>query len=144
MVKREMFYNRKIYNQIKEHAHRKQVSIITGMRRTGKTTLVKQLLADVLNDNYVYIDLERLDNRYLFQTSNYDSIVLALKQRGLDFNRKCVIALDEAQLVKDLPSVVKYLYDSYDIKFIISGSSSFYLKNSFHESLSGRKKIFEV
>lgn len=139
-----MFYNRKIYNQIKEHAHRKQVSIVTGMRRTGKTTLVRQLLADVLNDNYVYIDLERLDNRYLFQTPNYDNIVLALKQRGLDFSRRCVIALDEAQLVKDLPSVVKYLYDTYDIKFIISGSSSFYLRNSFHESLSGRKKIFEV
>lgn len=139
-----MFYTRKIYLELKEHATKKQVSIITGLRRTGKTTLIKQLLIEAFNENSIYIDLERLDNRILFQTPNYDSIVLALKQRGLDFNRRCVIALDEVQLVKELPGVIKYLYDTYDIKFIVSGSSSYYLKNLFNESLAGRKKIFEL
>jgi hypothetical protein len=139
-----MLYTRKIYGALKEHADKKQVSIITGLRRSGKTTLIKQLLKEVLSDNSVYIDLERLDNRILFKTPNYDTIVLALKQRGLDFTRRCTIALDEAQLVKELPSVIKYLYDTYNIKFIVSGSSSYYLKNFFNESLAGRKKIFEL
>jgi predicted AAA+ superfamily ATPase len=139
-----MLYTRKIYGSLKEHANKKQVSIITGLRRSGKTTLIKQLLKEALSDNSVYIDLERLDNRILFKTPNYDTIVLALKQRGLDFSRRCVIALDEAQLVKELPSVIKYLYDTYNIKFIVSGSSSYYLKNFFNESLAGRKKIFEL
>ena len=139
-----MFYPRKIYHELKEHAAKKQVSVITGLRRTGKTTLIKQLLNEVLYENSLYIDLERLDNRILFQTPNYDSIVLALKQRGLDFSHRCVIALDEAQLIRELPGVIKYLYDTYDIKFIVSGSSSYYLKNFFNESLAGRKKIFEL
>jgi len=39
---------------------------------------------------------------------------------------------------------VKYLYDLYDIKFILTGSSSYYLRNRFQESLAGRKKIFEI
>jgi len=36
------------------------------------------------------------------------------------------------------------LYDHWDVKFILTGSSSFYLKNLFPESLSGRKIVFEV
>jgi len=139
-----MFYPRKIYIDLKDHASQKQVTIITGLRRTGKTTLIKQLLIDVYSENSIYIDLERLDNRSLFQTPNYDNIILALKQRGLNFNKRCIIALDEAQLVKELPSVIKYLYDSYNIKFIVTGSSSYYLKNLFSESLAGRKKIFNL
>ncbi|MDZ7649523.1 MAG: AAA family ATPase [Cytophagales bacterium] len=43
-----------------------------------------------------------------------------------------------------LPSLVKYLYDTYAIKFIVTGSSSYYIKNLFSESLAGRKRIFEM
>lgn len=139
-----MYYPRKIFDHLAAHATKKQVSIITGMRRTGKTTIIRQLLSVILNDNSIYIDLERMDNRQLFMELNYETVIMALKQRGLDFNKKCVIALDEAQLVKGLPSVVKYLYDIYNIKFIISGSSSYYLRDLFSESFSGRKKNFEI
>lgn len=44
----------------------------------------------------------------------------------------------------NLPSVLKYLYDTYDIKFIVTGSSAYYMKNMFSESLAGRKKLFEI
>ncbi|WP_353721024.1 ATP-binding protein [Dyadobacter sp. 676] len=40
--------------------------------------------------------------------------------------------------------MLKYLYDSYDVKFIVTGSSAYYMKNQFSESLAGRKKIFEI
>ena len=43
-----------------------------------------------------------------------------------------------------LSSVIKYLYDTYQIKFVVTGSSSYYLKNMFTESLAGRKKVFEL
>ena len=39
---------------------------------------------------------------------------------------------------------MKYLFDHYEIKFIVTGSSSFYLKNLFPESLSGRKIELEL
>jgi predicted AAA+ superfamily ATPase len=44
----------------------------------------------------------------------------------------------------EIVRVIKYLYDHYDVKFFVTGSSSFYLKNLFPESLSGRKIIFEL
>jgi predicted AAA+ superfamily ATPase len=46
--------------------------------------------------------------------------------------------------MKDLRRVVKYLYDTYDIKFILTGSSAYYLKNHFSESLAGRKVLYEI
>ena len=139
-----MYFQRKIHSDLKKHLKKKQITVITGMRRTGKTTLVKELLTDISSDNKIYFDLERLDNRELFSEKNYDSIIYALRQKGLFFDKKAYIILDEIQLAKNIPSVLKYLYDNYNIKFIVTGSSSFYIKNLFTESLSGRKKIFEL
>ncbi|PIU01394.1 ATPase [bacterium (Candidatus Torokbacteria) CG09_land_8_20_14_0_10_42_11] len=139
-----MFYSRKIYSSLKAHLARKQITVLTGMRRVGKTTLVKQLLSEVQSENKIYFDLERLDHRELFAEKNYETIILALEQRGLDLKQKLYLAIDEMQLAPNLPSVLKYLYENYPIKFIITGSSSFYLKNLFSESLAGRKKIFEL
>lgn len=139
-----MFYPRKLLPSLKEHLAQKQITVITGMRRTGKTTLLKQLLSEIPSVNKIYIDLERVDNRELFSEKNYEAVIYALKQRGLSFDERAYIALDEIQLAKNLPSVLKYLYDNYSIKFIATGSSSFYIKNLFSESLAGRKKIFEL
>ena len=137
-----MFIERKIYHQLKKHLSQKQITVITGIRRSGKTTILKQLLSEIKSPNQLYLDFQRLDNRELFGEKNYDNIVRSLSEQGLDFGRKTYLGLDEMQLVPEATSVLKYLYDHYNIKFIITGSSSFYLKNLFSESLSGRKKIF--
>ncbi len=138
------FYLRNIFSDLKDHLEVKQVTVLTGMRRTGKTTLVKQLMEESNIRQKMYFDLERLDNRELFSEKNYDNIVFYLTQRGIVFSEKVLIAIDEIQLAPNLPSVIKYLYDTYDIKFLLTGSSSYYLKNRFSESLAGRKKIFDI
>ena len=139
-----VFFERKIHAALKEHLGKKQITVITGMRRTGKTTLAKHLLSETPSENKLYIDLERVDNREIFLEKNYENTIHYLHERGLDFSRKCFIAIDEIQKVPEVASVLKYLYDNYDIKFIITGSSSYYLKDLFSESLAGRKKIFEL
>lgn len=139
-----MFFERNIHPSLKKHLSHTQITVITGIRRSGKTTLLKQLLTEAGSDNQLYIDFQRVDNRELFAEKNYDNIVRALAERGLNFSRKAYIGLDEMQLVPDAVSALKYLYDHHHAKFIITGSSSFYLKNLFTESLSGRKKIFEL
>ena len=137
-------YPRKCYKFLKSHLDKKQITVLTGMRRTGKTTLVKKLLEDVKSKNKIYIDLERIDNREIFSGKNYDAVLYMLRQRGMDISRKIYVALDEIQLVPNIPSILKYLYDNNNIKFIVTGSSSYYIKNLFTESLAGRKKVFEL
>ena len=139
-----MYLKRDIYKEIFKHQKVRQITVITGMRRTGKTTLLKELLNKCSSQNKVYLDLERLDNRELLSEKNYDNIIHGLSQLGLNLDEKIYFFIDEIQLVKNIPSVVKYLYDNYDIKFTLTGSSSYYLKNMFTESLAGRKKIFEL
>ena len=70
-----MFLPRKIYSDLKKHLRVKQITVITGMRRTGKTTLIKQLFSEINSKNKLYFDLERLDNRDLFAQKNYDNII---------------------------------------------------------------------
>lgn len=139
-----MVYTRKIYQSLLEHSESPLVTVLTGMRRTGKTTLITQLLSDIPNKNSLFIDLQRPDNRELFQQKNYDGIYESLIARGLSKDKPMIVALDELQLAPDCPSAIKYLTDHQKIKFIVTGSSSYYLKNLFSESLSGRKKIFEL
>lgn len=138
------FYHRTIYSDLIRHLDKKQITVLTGMRRTGKTTLVRQLMhASTIRQKY-YFDLERIDNRLLFSETNYETIVYAMSQRGAVFTEKVLIVIDEIQMVPNLPSVLKYLYDTYDIKFIVTGSSAYYMKNMFSQSLAGRKKLFEI
>jgi uncharacterized protein len=137
-------YHRKIYSELEKHLLAEQVTVLTGMRRTGKTTAVKYLMEKIASKNKLYLDLERSDNREIFNQKNYDIIFGSFIQLGLVKEQKAYIILDEIQLVKNISSIIKYLYDTYGIKFIVTGSSSYYLKNLFSESLAGRKKIFEL
>jgi len=114
------------------------------MRRVGKSTALKHLLTKVKHKNKIYIDLEKIEWRNLFSQDSYDDIQSALEIEGITFSKSCVIGLDEIQLVPQITSVIKYFYDTNNIKFIATGSSSFYIKNRFSESLAGRKKIFEI
>ncbi|MBI2120882.1 MAG: ATP-binding protein [Parcubacteria group bacterium] len=139
-----MFFKRKLYSSLKDHLSTPEVTVLTGMRRTGKTTLIKQLLSEISSENKVYFDFENIADREFFSQKNYENIPFALSGRGLDMKIKLYIAIDEIQLVPNSPSVIKYLHDHYDIKFLVTGSSSYYLKNLFSESLAGRKKIFEL
>ena len=135
---------RSIFVELENHLNRPQATVITGMRRVGKTTALKFLLSKIEHTNKIYLDFEKIENRILFNQNSYGDSESGLKALGLDFTKPAVLALDEIQLVPHSPSIIKYLYDTYSIKFLLTGSSSYYLKNHFTESLAGRKRIFEM
>jgi predicted AAA+ superfamily ATPase len=121
-----------------------RIVVITGMRRVGKTTSLRWLLDQITSTNKIFLDLERLDLRAVFQESNYDLVLNFLRNQGLDLTQPMTVALDEIQYAPNLPSVVKYLYDHHGIKFLLTGSSSYYLNHFFSESMAGRKIVFEM
>ena len=139
-----MIKPRLIFNEIKQYFDSPEAIIITGMRRTGKTTLLNLIFEKIPSKNKLFLDLENPLNRKYFEEENYEKIKVSFEMLGLDFSHKPVIFLDEIQFVKDLPSVVKYFIDHYGVKFFLTGSASFYLKNLFTESLAGRKYIFQL
>src|SRR3990167_2539032 len=135
---------RDIYTQIEPVLFAPEAIVITGMRRVGKTTLLRFIQEKLASSNALFLDLENPVNQRYFEVENYEAILDNLKFLGLDPNQQGYVFLDEVQSVRVLPSVVKYLSDHYPIKFFLSGSSSFYLKNHFSESLAGRKYLYEL
>lgn len=139
-----MIIEREIYSKIKPVIASPEAIIITGMRRVGKTTLLHYLSDNIKSENKIFLDLENPINQKYFEEKNYEKILDTFKFLGLKTKEKGYVFLDEIQFVRNIPSVIKYLIDHYKIKFFLSGSASFYLKNLFSESLAGRKYIFEL
>ena len=139
-----MFYPRLVLPQLERELETPEITVITGMRQVGKTTLLDHLFSLIKNSNKVKLDLENPLNRKIFEEENYDAIWNNLAVFGVNNQSKAYVFLDEIQHVSSIGSVVKYLKDHFDVKFVLTGSSSYYLKNLFPESMAGRKFIFEI
>lgn len=137
-------YQRSIFPILEKHLSEKEVTVITGMRRVGKTTALQFLMEKTPHHNKLYLDLERLEDRAIFTQKNFSEIQADLEIKGIDFTKPSVIALDEVQLIPEVASFIKYYHDHFPVKFITSGSSSYYLRHHFTESLAGRKQVFEM
>ncbi len=139
-----MYYPRKIQKDLKNQLKFREIVVLTGMRRVGKTTLMRWLFDQVQSHNKVFLDLENLIDQKVFDEIDFNNIWHNLKPYGISSKTKSYIFVDEIQLMPQAIKAIKYLYDHYDVKFFITGSSSFYLKNLFPESLAGRKVVFEL
>ncbi|MBI2966760.1 MAG: ATP-binding protein [Bacteroidetes bacterium] len=139
-----MQYRRTILKHIDSQINTKEIIVITGMRRVGKTTLLRMIYDLIPGKNKVFLDLENILEQKIFEETDFNNILNNLKPYGINQNEKSYIFLDEIQVKPEIVNALKYLYDHHNIKFFVTGSSSFYLKNLFPESLAGRKVIFEL
>lgn len=139
-----MYFQREIEYKLVQQIEKKEILVLAGMRRTGKTTLLKMLYDKVESKNKVFLDLQNILEQKIFDEINYNNVLNNIKPYKINIDQKLYIFIDEIQLMPDVTKVIKYLYDHYDIKFFVTGSSSFYLKNLFPESLAGRKVVFEL
>ncbi len=135
---------RQIYDRLEKELVQKEILVITGMRRVGKTTALKHLYELVDSKNKYIFDMENPLHRKVFEVVDYDSVWLNLVNFGLSNKEKAYLFVDEAQNLPEISRVAKYLYDHYEVKIILTGSSSYYLRNLFPESLAGRKVVVEM
>lgn len=140
MKKRLLFY------QLSKWIDHKSALVVTGMRQVGKTTLMKQLFNELPEDKpKFWFDFENPFDQKVFEDIEYNNIYLRLKEMaGARKNQKIYVFIDEIQNFPEITKIIKYLIDHYSVKFFLTGSSNFYLKNLFPESLSGRKFLFNL
>ncbi len=129
------FKEREVYREIKKKSLHNMIITLSGMRRVGKTHILKKYLHDNKEKAFYYsFDEEPFPGRKELN----EVIEYAV------FKGKKIIGLDEVQKIENWAGVVKKYYDNYKgIKFVISGSSSLYLKSG-NESLAGRAMDFKV
>lgn len=132
---------RYLFNDLLKYLDHKNALIITGMRQVGKTTLMKQLF-DQVDEPKLWYDFENPFDLLHFENINYDAIYELLKNEAGSGAKRLFVFIDEIQNFPEITKIIKYLIDKYNVKFIVTGSSNYYLKNLFPESLSGRKFLF--
>lgn len=136
MFSRELFYT------ILPQLQHKNAIVITGMRQVGKTTLMQQL-AKAWKGKFAWYDFDNPLDHLLFENIDYNVIFEDLQRAtGVKKWERFLVCIDEIQNFPEITKIIKYLIDHYAVKFIVTGSSNYYLRNLFPESLSGRKFLF--
>lgn len=139
-----MIFPRNITPALEKEIRTKEIIVLTGMRQVGKTTLLTHIYNMIDSNNKAFLDAGNPIHRKVFDEVNYDAVIQNLAAYGITNPRGAFVFIDEIQFMPEISNVIKYLYDHYRIKFFLTGSSSFYLKNLFPESLAGRKIVFEA
>ncbi len=134
-------YKRKLYFNIEKYLQRRQITLIWGLRRVGKTTLMLQLIENLLEKtspkNILYFSFDEIAFDLKDVLEAYQKVIL---NKTFDESReKIFIFLDEVQKAKDWENKIKTYYDLYpNVKFFVSGSASVKLRKKSNESLAGR------
>lgn len=115
------------------------IKVITGVRRCGKSTLLRlfqdELLADgVPESRIIDINLELLENEHLLDYHALHSEILA----RCDPHAQNYVFIDEVQNVPDFQKAVDSLYARANIDLYITGSNAFLLRGTLATLLSGR------
>ncbi|MEG1142488.1 MAG: ATP-binding protein [Clostridia bacterium] len=153
----KLFSNYKIARNeldlIKKSLSTKRILSIIGPRRVGKSTLIYQTIE--------YLLKEKIDNKRIMFFSGDDPSIFSenvsigdiielylneiLHENIQELKEKVYIFIDEIHVVKDWQVWLKSYYDkNYNIKFIISGSSSTHLFEGSKESLLGRYDSIKI
>ncbi len=135
-------YKRKLYDTAYKNLNRRQILLIYGLRRVGKTVIMFQLIEELLNKgidprNILYFSFDELIFDLKDVLESYQ--ILILRRNFEESNEKIYLFLDEIQKVKDWESKLKTVYDLYpNLKIVISGSAAVNLRKKAKESLAGR------
>jgi len=141
-----MVLTRKIFENLKEQAKDRKISLLIGARQVGKTTLLKELFNQLsVKNKCIFLDLDILSNYE--KVSSFENLLNTIKLNGYEEKQKefFYIFLDEFQKYSPLARIMKNVYDNLpNVKIYASGSSSLTIKNQVQESLAGRKTINEL
>ncbi len=134
----------KYLQQLQPLLQAKGIIFLTGLRRVGKTTLLKQLikgLLETVNSPFIlYLTLDFI----AFKGKTIHDLVQEFRQmHGHKIDQPIYLFLDEVTYIPSYEQELKNFYDLEQVKIIASSSSASLLKskNSF---LVGRSRFFEI
>ncbi len=124
---------------------RKEVTFISGIRRVGKTTLMKLLIKRLIKSgispsSVFYISLDD----YLLRGKNIPELVDEFRKiQKISFAEKIFLFLDEVTYIEDHEQQLKNIFDSQNIKIFASSSSASLLRKG-KPFLTGRNRVIEI
>jgi len=136
---------RKGYELLVKSVEIREITIIIGVRRSGKSTLMYQMVDRLLSqgvapEQIFFVNLEDLS----LSKHTLDDIYNGYRNI-INPDKKAYIFIDEIHRREGWESWIRHHYDSQsNCKFVISGSCSYLLKREYSTLLTGRNLAFEV
>ncbi len=138
--------HRHLFREILDLLPTRQIVSVIGLRRTGKTSLMYQVIAHLLEkgvppQRILYFSFDK-------KISSVDELVKTYtKDITMEENimEQSYLFLDEIQKLDDWEDQIKILYDrKLPLKILLSGSSSLTLESGGKETLAGRNYILRL
>lgn len=136
MIKRKHYID-----QVRPFYNSDLIKIITGIRRSGKSVILQQIIEEInlLSDNIIYLNFE--DIRVSTNITNSIQLLQYVEKNRKE--GKCYLFFDEIQMVDGWQIACKTLR-LYNNSLFITGSNSKLLSGEFTRELSGRYIAFRV
>ena len=140
-----MIYRAMYVDKIMAYADTPFVKILTGVRRCGKSTILKMIMQELETKRNVLP--ERIVS-YRFDSMEYEymtakQMFIELKKR-LSKDGRTYFFLDEMQEIKGWEKVVNSLASDYDVDIYITGSNSRMMSSEIATYLTGRYVSFRI
>lgn len=125
---------RDVLKEVESKIKLPHVVVLTGLRRSGKSTLLRQLIKkDYRDEDFYYLNFE--DERlFNFPANEFNRLYEALVSL---YGQKKTFFLDEIQNVTNFETFVRRFYEE-GFKFFITGSSATLLSKELGTKLTGR------
>lgn len=125
---------RQILRNLQDKLHLPHVHVITGLRRSGKSTLLRQIIKEICMDSlFYYINFE--DERLLnFKAEEFNVLLEAMYEL---YGYQDYFFVDEIQNVSGFELFIRRVTDE-GLKFFITGSNAELLSSEIGSKLTGR------
>ena len=133
LKKRDLYLNKLIGFQDTE-----PVKIITGIRRCGKSSLLKLMVAHLLNTGITPEQIVELNlESFVFKNMSAEELYYYVKERILP-DRRMYLFFDEIQRVPSWEDTINSFRVDFDCDIYITGSNAYLLSSEYATYLSGR------
>jgi len=128
---------RTLQEHIEKRLFRGRAILLTGPRRSGKTTLIKKII-EASRKEVLFFDGDDPTVRKVLEEPNTEELRTILGSASIIF-------IDEAQRIPGIGLTSKIITDQFKEKqLILSGSSAFELSGNMNEPLTGRKWSYDL
>lgn len=135
----KIIYREEYMKKLKAYKDKKIIKVLTGIRRAGKSTILKEFKKELINDgilekNIISINFEDNDNKELLDFQKLHDYVI----KKSDKNCMNYIFLDEIQNVENFQKCIDSLFLRDYLDIYITGSNSYILSGELATYLTGR------
>ena len=135
MIKRDLYLE-----EIKKYMNKPIIKVITGMRRSGKSMILKLIQEElekmgIIKENIIYMNFESL---VFIDIKDFEALYKHIIKKTFNKKGKIYILLDEIQEVKGWEKAINSFLVDLDVDIYITGSNANLLSSELATYIAGR------